>query len=567
MRASMAIPGVFSAVQIDSMMLVDGGVIRNLPVQEAIDMGADIVIAVYVGFEKNVTPEDLFSLSEVLTRTTIFLGVIDSKQQMKLADILISPDMTGVSATSFSNSDTIVARGERAARRVKDRLQHLADSLNLTFQPVEKLSGPPFIYVSDVEVENLRYVNESFVIGQGNIFPGTYTNKSQIEKAVERIYGTRYFRKVGYRLEHLSGMKYRLIYMTKEGSRASVKIAPHYSNQLGTGITLNTTLRNYLIPSSRIKFTANVAESPGIKFDLNKYFGKEQKMIGHQFVYWNQAKLPVFFEGENVGNYKHSLFQTGIGSKYSISFNQQVGFDFFYERSMVKPGGAVENFYPQADFDNYAAGGFAYRAYFHFNSLNDKYFATKGTKFDITLKRVMKPLSTYKIEGDQSLDEEIFNLDVKPFNTFQLNVDQYVPIGNNFSINTGTGIGLSSTQAPITNHFALGGLLYSEKYKYETFYGLHFGEQIIANFWKVSTVLNYQITSRIFFTAAGNVAVTGDELDVFLSSIGAWKSSDYLKGFATGLRFNTFIGPLVLMVGDNDLDGNPRWYVSFGYKF
>ncbi len=57
MRASMAIPSVFTAVVRDSThILVDGGVMRNFPVQEALDMGADIIIGVYVGFDSNMNP-------------------------------------------------------------------------------------------------------------------------------------------------------------------------------------------------------------------------------------------------------------------------------------------------------------------------------------------------------------------------------------------------------------------------------------------------------------------------------------------------------------------------------
>ncbi len=75
MRASMAIPSVFTAVVRDSThILVDGGVVRNFPVQEAIDMGADIIIGVYVGFDTKMKPEQLRSLTSVITRTSCCQG-------------------------------------------------------------------------------------------------------------------------------------------------------------------------------------------------------------------------------------------------------------------------------------------------------------------------------------------------------------------------------------------------------------------------------------------------------------------------------------------------------------
>ena len=75
MRASMAIPSVFTPVIRDSIhILVDGGVVRNFPVQEAIDMGADIIIGVYVGFDSQMEPEQLRSLTSVITRTSLLSG-------------------------------------------------------------------------------------------------------------------------------------------------------------------------------------------------------------------------------------------------------------------------------------------------------------------------------------------------------------------------------------------------------------------------------------------------------------------------------------------------------------
>ncbi len=566
-RSSMAIPGVFAPIRIDSMLLVDGGITRNLPVQEVIDMGADIVIAVYVGFEGDVTPEDLFSLSSILTRTTIFLGVMDSKQQMKLADFLVLPDMKGISSTDFFSGDSIIERGRIAAEKMKPRLQKLADSLNLSYEPVEKPEGPEFIYITDVDVENLRYVRESFVIGQGDIFPGTYTNKEKLDKAVERLYGTRYFNKVGYRLEHIEDMKYRLVYMTKESTRAHLKVAPYYSNQLGTGIVLNSTFRNYIIPSSRITLTANIAENPGIRFDVNKYLGKEQKYIGHHFTNWNQTKLPVFYQNENVGNYTHGLFQTGLGAKYSLSFNQQIGLDLYYERNSVKPGGAVKTFFPDADFENYVFGGFSLKTYYNLNTLNDLFFATRGTKLNVELKRVMSPLSTYRIEESNSLEGEIFNLDLQPFNTFYIDYEKYFNVTENLSLSFGTSMGLTSIQTPITNNFALGGMMYLDKYNYETFYGLTFGEQIVPNFWKIKGTMNYQLFSRFHLTAAGNIAFPEMEVTEFLTSLKKAGWNDYLKGYAAGLRIDSPLGPIVLMAGDLASDARTRWYVSLGYTF
>ncbi|MFP4046196.1 MAG: patatin-like phospholipase family protein [Bacteroidales bacterium] len=566
-RASMAIPGMFTPVQVDSLLLVDGGVIRNLPVEEVINMGADIVIAVYVGFEEEVTLESLSSMNELLTRTTIFMGVIDTKEQKEMADILIKPKLKDIGAMDFGKSDTIIARGKKAAQDVKDKLTQLADSLNLSFNPVKKPLNRKFINISDVKIENVQYVEESFIIGQGNIFPGNYVTRTKINNAVERLYGTGYFRKVGYRLEHKEDNKFNLVYKIKENSRAFLKLAPHYDNQLGTGITFNGTFRNYIIPSSRIKLTLNIAENPGMKFNAHKYVGKEQKLMLHNFVWWSRTKLPVFYEEENIGNYTHRLLKTGVGSKYSLSFNQQAGFDFFYERNNLNPGGGVKAYYPEADFENYGFGGFAFQTYFKHNTLNDIYFATRGTKLDIELKRVMKPIVNKHIREEQSIEEEILKLNLKPFNTLYFNYDNYFEIDQRSSLKFGTSAGFVSKQTPITNFFALGGVLYTDKYTFESFYGMNLGELVVPNFWKIDGKFNYRIKPRIFLTAAGNVLYTDEKVDRFFKDMKNTKWQDITKGFAMGVRINSLIGPIKLMVGDVSTDARLRWYFSLGYSF
>ena len=103
MRSSMAIPSVFTAVERDEHLLVDGGVVRNFPVQEAIDMGADIIIGVYVGFDPEMSPEQLRSLTAVITRASLLAGAQDVDSQMPLVDYLILPDLKGYTPADFTN--------------------------------------------------------------------------------------------------------------------------------------------------------------------------------------------------------------------------------------------------------------------------------------------------------------------------------------------------------------------------------------------------------------------------------------------------------------------------------
>jgi NTE family protein len=566
-RASMAIPGIFAPVRKDSMLLVDGGVIRNFPVEEVKKMGADIVIGVYVGFDNKVTPEDLYSLTDVLTRTITMYGVFDSQEQMKMADVLIQPDMESIQSYDFTKGEKIARRGEEAARSIYDSLEKIADTVNISKNPSERLKGPDYLYISEIDVENLRYVDPSFVIGKGGIFPGTYVTKKRLNNAIEKIFGTRYFKSVNYRLQQQKDDIYKLVYVVKESARAFVKGALHYDNVQGTGLIANSTFRNFLLPASRINLTLNIAEQPGIKFNVNKYYGKEQQLMDNYFVHWYRRKLPVYYQEEKIGRYTHGMFRGGVGGKYSLNFNQQLGLDAFYESSTIYPDDAIQSISPEINFENYGFGGFAIRGYYRMNNQDDLYFPTKGTRLEISMKRVFKPISKYRIEGDQTLDEQIFSLNLKPFNAFHFNFDHYFKASEHFSFKLGTGVGLVSNGTPVTNNYALGGVMYDDELNYETMAGFQFGERVVPNFWKINSGMDIRLSSRVFLSFNANIAHTAEKVDRMYSSLLDTPWDDYLKGYAAGLRFNSVLGPLTLMVGDNNTDNNLRWYVNLGYTF
>lgn len=101
MRASMAIPGVFTPVRKDSMILIDGGMINNYPVDVARSMGADIIIGVDVqnnlkGIDKlNSAPDILSQIIDLTTKN-------NHQSNVGLTDTYIKVNVEGYSSASFT---------------------------------------------------------------------------------------------------------------------------------------------------------------------------------------------------------------------------------------------------------------------------------------------------------------------------------------------------------------------------------------------------------------------------------------------------------------------------------
>ncbi|MBQ9356994.1 MAG: patatin-like phospholipase family protein [Prevotella sp.] len=138
-RASMAIPGVFKPVEIDGEQLVDGGMMNNLPVDVARQMGADIIIAVDLQQNKpqNRQPQPdniLTSIANALGFGAIVNWVINRpditkyNENRRHCDIYINPPLPDDDATSFGNARMthMIQVGQQAARQHIDRLRQLA---------------------------------------------------------------------------------------------------------------------------------------------------------------------------------------------------------------------------------------------------------------------------------------------------------------------------------------------------------------------------------------------------------------------------------------------------------
>ncbi len=124
MRASMSIPLVFKPVKMGNMRLVDGGVLNNLPVDVARDMGADFVIAVDLTVNKH--ENGLSGLNALLRPDLKKYG-----QNCEDADVYINPDLKGYGAQDFMPRKIaeMIAIGEKAGHHAQKDLKKLKKQL------------------------------------------------------------------------------------------------------------------------------------------------------------------------------------------------------------------------------------------------------------------------------------------------------------------------------------------------------------------------------------------------------------------------------------------------------
>ena len=205
MRASMSVPGAVAPADFGGMLLVDGMLTRNLPVQVAREeMGADIIIAVNVGTPL-LTREQLSGIFGVTGQMLSILteqNVSASLAALKPTDILITPELGDFATTDFDNLQQIAPLGEAAARKVADRLAQLslpAGEYAALRQRQQSLVVADLRPVDEIRFVDLRRVNPKTVLAAMETRPGQPIKQETLDRDMRRIYGSGDFEHVSYR--------------------------------------------------------------------------------------------------------------------------------------------------------------------------------------------------------------------------------------------------------------------------------------------------------------------------------------------------------------------------------
>ncbi len=253
MRASMAVPAVFTAVELEGHLLVDGGIVNNLPVDVVEAMGADIIIAVDVGSSSDeVNRDDLKSIGGVLGRTYAIAQRPEQLENFQRADIGLQPDLTGFTASQFDRVLELVPKGEEAAREAVTKLRALSlDEETYQARITSQRRSPPEAMILDsVKVSGNKRVNEKAIRGRIYSRPGEPFSESAMRHDLMRVYGIGEFEQVLYHLEQKEDGSGVLSYETTEKPAGplylsiGLNLRSDFENDADWNILLNLTRRS-----------------------------------------------------------------------------------------------------------------------------------------------------------------------------------------------------------------------------------------------------------------------------------------------------------------------------------
>jgi NTE family protein len=204
MRASMAVPGAMTPVEIGGRLLVDGGIANNLPIDQARKLCADVIIAVNISTPP-LKRSEITSAVSVVTQLINFLGLQKVDEQIKSLtdkDVLIAPDLADISAAKFDRSADAIRIGENATRALADKLTRYSLSpeayaaLRATQVAQAKAPGT----VDEIRIEGLQRTNPAVVRELVQSKPGEPLSEDKLGADLRRIFGTRDYEAISYRV-------------------------------------------------------------------------------------------------------------------------------------------------------------------------------------------------------------------------------------------------------------------------------------------------------------------------------------------------------------------------------
>lgn len=551
MRASMSVPGAFSPYPYKDHLLVDGGLVQNLPVELAKEMGADIIIAVDVStpLEKK---RQVSSVTAVMGQMIAILtdrNLVESKKKLGPKDILITVDLGELTAADFDKAQAIMDAGEKSARKYEKALKRLAVSKkefqtwNLARQSI--VSEPRDMTIAEVRVEGLKTVNPDFVKEIVDIKPGDKVNVATLNRASDRVWATDDFSVVPFVFEPGPNGTEVLVIEPQEKPwgyntlRVGGKLSSDFNREHTFDFLLAHTLGWVNQWGGEWRNELQIGETSYFSSMFYQPLGVNSPFFVQPKLYYETQSYDLYNgHGHALGTIENSVFEGSFALGTELSRNAAFSVGAGYAHLKTKPTvGTVPNW---ERFDTTAP---FVEFNFRYDNLDDVNFPKKGAFVDFKARRYMH------------VDESPEKPEVSDY---YLSAILPYDWGNDYVSILAARAGSST----IPGRFAIGGLFNMSGAYYGRYTGADmFTTSLIgmkrinrSGFWGVPVYVGASIEAAHLNQESGNSKFINSDWD-------SWK-----KAGSVFVAADSIVGPLYLAVGQTS-DQDTAVYFFWGRPF
>ncbi len=320
-RASMAAPGVFAPVEIDGRLLSDGGLVRNLPVDIARSMGADVIIAVNIGTP--LLPRDdlksFFNISKQMMNILTEQNVNEQKKILLPTDVLIDPDLGDIGFMDFPRAKEAIAIGYKAAQALEDKLTPLEVDAptyyaQLKARPDSELRS---VKIAFVNVHTTGKIPPADILRQLNLPIGSYYDSEAINKRITPLINSRQFDSITQLLVQ-RGDEWGVEINATERSwgpnfvRLGLEMMTGFNGQSGFELQIGHRLPWITDSGLELRDDIKLGTVYGIRSELRQPLFDREGVYLAPFINIQQKTLNLYSDNNPIAEYRMQTSQIGL---------------------------------------------------------------------------------------------------------------------------------------------------------------------------------------------------------------------------------------------------------------
>jgi NTE family protein len=540
MRASMALPGVFSPVAHEGKVLSDGGMMANLPVDIGRRLCGEAVIAVWMSSPPLEAQDVTSALSLVGRSVDVMIGANERAAIASLTprDVGIDVPMGDIGTGDFQRIPEAVELGRRAADRMRDDLGRYAvpeadyvawrDSLERTQAPESKLA--------EVRIVGTDRVNPEYVRAQlENSVQGAVLTPEAITDDTERVYALGDFSSVDYSLTGPENARVLELAPVEKGwgpnfFRFDLGMAAYEGGDMFAIVRLDHDRTWMNSRGGQWHNALQLGRQSLIASDFYQPIDVRQRFFVQPIISSQERIEDLYVDRDRVARYelRERYGQVDVGVNFGTTTQLRLG---------------LRNGWHEADVDT---GVPALPELERTKDTTYQFRAFVDTRNSVALPTKGAFLTSRYVDSDDSFGGEFDYSLVEGFYTHAFGVRG----GNSLTIAIGAADTLSG-ELPVTEQFTLGGI--------RTFPGLRPGELRGSSYWSVSSRYAWQLGELSPLTGQAlyaGIRVQAGEMRKRFDGL----EPEVLYGLSGTVAGRTPIGPFLFSLGY--VDGG-EWRVQF----
>ena len=550
LRSTMSIPGLFTPVRSDGMILTDGAMRDNYPTALARELGADFIIGVDIS-AASYNYGEINNLLDIIQSGIDMLGRDSYEENVTNTEVTIRPDIEGYGLLSFNRAaiDTLIARGYKAAEKQAENLAVIKHFLGDAPRPSR--SGRTAVDLSrekvridGVEITGVDDRESVYLMEKVRRSLGSEIGKAKIEHAVATIFGTKAFDYVTYELLGEEA-PYRLRINCKRGPIHHLGLGARLDTEEIVSVLLNVGINVHSLQGSALDIEGKVGTNPAAS--LHYYYRTKRGPTLNLTARYRYVDRNQFSVGDSrfkivYHNLREEAFLSNLQWK---RFDVNLGLrDDYYLINSVMSDRVLSSYDPDVH-NHYVSAFFRGRA----DTFDNGYFPTAGFSAGV----------------DYSWVFTNFKDGIEDFHAIQFDTKAAVPITDFLSfLPSFSGRILIGDDIPLPYLNTVGGSMAGRYLDQQLpFIGINNAVQVSNVIGIARADLRFKLARNNYLTAIANVGVEAGQLrDVFYN-----ESLSTMSGFGLEYAYNSILGPIRLNVHWSDRVHRLGAYLSVGFDF